>query len=67
MLQFRNYDEVLKQFKLSKKNLAHENAKILESVQKYNDKRPAPTLKDQINSKNQLLQNIEMFDHQESY
>ena len=45
--------------------MAHENAKILESVQKiYGDKRPAPTLKDRINSKNQLLQNIEMFDHQ---
>ena len=65
MLQFRNYDEVLKQFQAVEKNLAHENAKILESVQKiYGDKRPAPTLKDRINSKNQLLQNIEMFDHQ---
>ena len=65
MLQFGNYDEVLKQFQaVEKTNLAHENAKILESVQKiYGDKRPAPTLKDRINSKNQLLQNIEMFDH----
>ena len=54
-----------KQFQaVEKTNLAHENAKILESVQKiYGDKRLAPTLKDRINSKNQLLQNIEMFDH----
>ena len=64
MLQYNNTDDTLRKFKaVESKNLVEENARIHESVNKiYGGKRGERTLKDRINSKNSLLQNIEMFD-----
>eukprot|EP00943_MAST-04B_sp_MAST-4B-sp1_P001362 g1362.t1 len=65
MLQYNSTEETLKKFQaVEKTNLAAENAKIYQSVKNiYGDKRGERTLSDRINSKNSLLQNMEMFDH----